>query len=384
MNGARVRGRAPTGRPGSSAGRGVRAPRRSEPRPRSRASRSRRRAASRPTRRRGCVDVPSGRPHRITRQSASIRCRIAASASGWARTSISRPTRVSSSSASRSTHTVTCGSVIVGSLSTSDRGSAPARSDPHGDTVVGRRIPPGLRPTDCRCIGISSAARDLARDRQPGCEALTPGAARATTDACRHMPHRPRPEPWNATRTWSANSWPRSSSPDGPEAVDELVAEDFVPHSWPSTGDPRGDLKRAIEPRRRRPGGSRVHRRGPDRGGRSGRGPPDHERDPRRRVHGHGGDGEAATRSRRSTSSALRDGQVVEHWHQFNPLALMQQLGVSPPQLSAGRQPGVSPGRGAHPAVGDDRRDQPGRRDVERRVERPGARPAPSARRGRT
>ena len=27
----------------------------------------------------------------------------------------------------------------------------------------------------------------------------------------------------------------------------------------------------------------------------------------------------------------LRDGQVVEHWHQFNPLALMQQLGVSPP-----------------------------------------------------
>ena len=32
-----------------------------------------------------------------------------------------------------------------------------------------------------------------------------------------------------------------------PEAVDELVAEDFVPHSWPSTGDPRGDLKRSIE-----------------------------------------------------------------------------------------------------------------------------------------
>ena len=27
----------------------------------------------------------------------------------------------------------------------------------------------------------------------------------------------------------------------------------------------------------------------------------------------------------------LRDGQVVEHWHQFNPLALMQQLGVEPP-----------------------------------------------------
>ena len=32
-----------------------------------------------------------------------------------------------------------------------------------------------------------------------------------------------------------------------PEAVDELVAEDFEPHSWPSTGQPRDDLKRSIE-----------------------------------------------------------------------------------------------------------------------------------------
>src|SRR5690242_11522827 len=30
------------------------------------------------------------------------------------------------------------------------------------------------------------------------------------------------------------------------DAVDELVTEDFVPHTWPSTGDGRADLKRAI------------------------------------------------------------------------------------------------------------------------------------------
>ena len=30
-------------------------------------------------------------------------------------------------------------------------------------------------------------------------------------------------------------------------AVDALVSEDFVPHTWPSTGDGRGDLKRAME-----------------------------------------------------------------------------------------------------------------------------------------
>ena len=37
----------------------------------------------------------------------------------------------------------------------------------------------------------------------------------------------------------------------------------------------------------------------------------------------------------------LRDGQVVEHWHQFNPLALMQQLGRQAARLIS--QAGVSP-----------------------------------------
>src|SRR4051794_18085737 len=31
------------------------------------------------------------------------------------------------------------------------------------------------------------------------------------------------------------------------ETVDELLADDFVAHTWPSTGDPKADLKRAIE-----------------------------------------------------------------------------------------------------------------------------------------
>jgi steroid delta-isomerase-like uncharacterized protein len=115
-----------------------------------------------------------------------------------------------------------------------------------------------------------------------------------------------------------------------PEAVDELVADDFVPHSWPSTGDPRGDLKRAI-----------------DRVG-------DGLEDPEFTVEDliaegdrvaarlttsatHVGEfmGMAATGKRYTIEEIhifrLRDGLVIEHWHQFNPLALMQQLGVSPP-----------------------------------------------------
>ncbi len=31
------------------------------------------------------------------------------------------------------------------------------------------------------------------------------------------------------------------------ETVDELIADDFVGHTWPSTGDGNADLKRAIE-----------------------------------------------------------------------------------------------------------------------------------------
>jgi steroid delta-isomerase-like uncharacterized protein len=114
------------------------------------------------------------------------------------------------------------------------------------------------------------------------------------------------------------------------EAVDELVAEDFVAHSWPSTGDPRADLKRAID--------------------RVGHGLADPaftiedliaegDRVAARLTTSatHVGEfmGLAATGKRYTIEEIhifrVRDGQAVEHWHQFNPLALMQQLGVNPP-----------------------------------------------------
>lgn len=108
-------------------------------------------------------------------------------------------------------------------------------------------------------------------------------------------------------------------------AVDELVAEDFVPHTWPYSGDGRADLKAAID-----------------------------------RVHAGLADVEFAIEdlvaeddrvAARLTSAArqvgdfmgmpangrsyrieeihlfrLRDGTVVEHWHQLDGMGLMQQL----------------------------------------------------------
>jgi steroid delta-isomerase-like uncharacterized protein len=113
------------------------------------------------------------------------------------------------------------------------------------------------------------------------------------------------------------------------DAVDELVAQDFVPHTWPSTGDGRADLKQAIE-----------------------------------RVFGGLTDvsfeiedmiAEDDRVAVRLTSSArqvgefmglapghktytigeihlfrIRDGQVVEHWHQADLLGMMRQLGAMP------------------------------------------------------
>ena len=114
-----------------------------------------------------------------------------------------------------------------------------------------------------------------------------------------------------------------------PEAVDELVAEDFVPHSWPSTGHPRDDLKRSIE--------------------RVGAGLADvaftiedliaeDDRVAARLTTSatHAGDfmGMPASHRRYTVEEIhifrIRDGQVVEHWHQFDRMSLMQQLGVKP------------------------------------------------------
>jgi steroid delta-isomerase-like uncharacterized protein len=113
------------------------------------------------------------------------------------------------------------------------------------------------------------------------------------------------------------------------EAVDELLADDFVSHTWPSTGDPKSDLRQAIE-----------------------------------RTHGALDDitftiddliAEGDRVAVRLTSSArqvgelmglpasgktyeigeihvfrIRDGRFVEHWHQHDALGMMRQLGALP------------------------------------------------------
>jgi steroid delta-isomerase-like uncharacterized protein len=113
------------------------------------------------------------------------------------------------------------------------------------------------------------------------------------------------------------------------EAVDELLADDFVGHTWPSTGDPKGDLKAAI--------------------GRTSKG----LSDPRFLVEDMIGEGDrvAVRLTAEATQTGelmgmpasgkrysigeihifrLRDGKVVEHWHQFDQMKMMQQLGVMP------------------------------------------------------
>ncbi|HEY4190998.1 MAG TPA: ester cyclase [Candidatus Limnocylindrales bacterium] len=113
-------------------------------------------------------------------------------------------------------------------------------------------------------------------------------------------------------------------------AVDDLVAEDFVQHGSPaSTGDPRADLRQTIE--------------------RVGKG----LADPEFVIHDliaegdrvavrltasatHVGEfmGMPATNKRYTIEEIhvfrVRDGLVAEHWHDFNPLAMMQQLGIKP------------------------------------------------------
>ncbi len=112
-------------------------------------------------------------------------------------------------------------------------------------------------------------------------------------------------------------------------AVDELVAKDFVAHTWPSTGDGRGDLKRAME--------------------RVSKGLTDAEftiedliaegdRVVARLTAGATQTGEfmgmSPTGKRYSIAEIhifrIRDGLIVEHWHQFDQLGMMHQLGATP------------------------------------------------------
>lgn len=111
------------------------------------------------------------------------------------------------------------------------------------------------------------------------------------------------------------------------EAVDELVAEDFVPHTWPYTGDGRRDLRRAME----RVGHGltdpkftiadivaeddrvavRVTSSATQTGEFMGM-PPSGKRYSIEEIH----------------IFRIRDGKVTEHWHQMDQGGLMRQLGA--------------------------------------------------------
>ena len=109
------------------------------------------------------------------------------------------------------------------------------------------------------------------------------------------------------------------------ETVDELLADDFVAHTWPSTGHPKDDLKAAID----RTSGALA--------------------DPEFTIHDLIAEGDLV--AARVTSTArhtgtfmgieptgrrysideihifrLREGQLAEHWHEFDKGALLAQL----------------------------------------------------------
>jgi steroid delta-isomerase-like uncharacterized protein len=113
-------------------------------------------------------------------------------------------------------------------------------------------------------------------------------------------------------------------------AVDELVAEDFVPHTYPGTTDREG-LKRAME--RVSTGitdakftiedviaeGDRVAVRltsGATQNGEFMGMPPSGKRYEIEEIH----------------IFRVRDGRITEHWHQFDQLGMMRQLGAMPGQ----------------------------------------------------
>jgi steroid delta-isomerase-like uncharacterized protein len=119
------------------------------------------------------------------------------------------------------------------------------------------------------------------------------------------------------------------------DAVDELLADDFVAHTWPSTGHPKDDLKGAID---RTSGalsdpsftiddmiaeGDRVAVRlttGATQVGTFMGMPASHKRYSIEEIHVFRIDG----------------GKVVEHWHQFDQMGMMKQLGVMPAAEPAG------------------------------------------------
>ena len=113
------------------------------------------------------------------------------------------------------------------------------------------------------------------------------------------------------------------------EAVDELLADDFVAHTWPSTGDPKADLKGAIARTSKALAnprftvddmiaeGDRVAVRLTAQATHVGefmRMPPSGKTYSISEIH----------------IFRVRGGKFIEHWHQFDQMGMMTQLGAMP------------------------------------------------------
>lgn len=115
------------------------------------------------------------------------------------------------------------------------------------------------------------------------------------------------------------------------DSVDELLSDDFVPHNWPFSGDGRADLKAAI--------------------GRVSKGLTNPEWVIEDLIAE--GDRVAVRVTAKATQTGpfmgmppsgrhysigeihifrVRDRRIVEHWHQFDGIAMMQQLQAPPAQ----------------------------------------------------
>ena len=111
--------------------------------------------------------------------------------------------------------------------------------------------------------------------------------------------------------------------------VDGLVGRDFVPHTWPSTGDGRGDLKRAME---------RVANALTDVVFTIDDTIAEDDRVAVRLTASATQTGEfmgLPPSGKRYTIGEIhifrvRDGMIAEHWHQFDQLGMMRQLGAMP------------------------------------------------------
>ena len=113
------------------------------------------------------------------------------------------------------------------------------------------------------------------------------------------------------------------------ETVDELLADDFVAHTWPSTGRPKDDLKAAIGMTRKALADIRFtiddliaeDDRVAARITTSAR-----QVDAFMNLPASGKQYEIGE----IHIFRLADGKVVEHWHQFDQMGMMRQLGALP------------------------------------------------------